>query len=71
MHSLSLSPLYFYLPLLPSSSQRAAKYVEDLVPSLRKTIQKAEMPAKAKKGNAAPVRVFCMGDEGVCVRGCV
>lgn len=39
--------------------QRAAKYLEDLVPTLRKLIQKAETPAKKKGGGvpAAPVRI--------------
>eukprot|EP00195_Chlamydomonas_chlamydogama_P014672 CAMPEP_0202900896 /NCGR_PEP_ID=MMETSP1392-20130828/12094_1 /ASSEMBLY_ACC=CAM_ASM_000868 /TAXON_ID=225041 /ORGANISM="Chlamydomonas chlamydogama, Strain SAG 11-48b" /LENGTH=1103 /DNA_ID=CAMNT_0049587353 /DNA_START=121 /DNA_END=3432 /DNA_ORIENTATION=- len=34
--------------------QRAARYIEDMIPNLRKLIQKAETPAKPRKGEPAP-----------------
>jgi hypothetical protein len=36
--------------------QRAAQYIEDLIPTLRRLIQKAETPAK-KKGNQTQVSI--------------
>jgi leucyl-tRNA synthetase len=35
--------------------QRAAQYIEDTIPALRRLIQKAEMPAKKKKGGEGPL----------------
>ena len=34
--------------------QRASQYIEELIPALRKTIQKAEAPPKEKKGGKGP-----------------
>lgn len=45
------------------SLQRAAQYLEEQIPALRKTIQKAETPAKPKKGappEPGPTKVLPM-----------
>ncbi len=48
--------------------QRAAAYIEDLIPSVRKAIAKAEQPPKAKKG--APAEVRKEGGNGASVLPC-
>jgi hypothetical protein len=37
-------------------TQRAAAYIESVIPELRRIIQKAEQPAKKKKGGARPLQ---------------
>ncbi len=53
-----------FLPVSCHPLQRASQYIEDLIPDLRKVIQKLETPAK-KKGSAE-ARWLCRAAPAVC-----
>lgn len=46
--------------------QQAAKYIEDIIPSLRKLIIKVEAPPKKKKGGGEPAETVKVRRIAVC-----